>query len=354
MNNSAEARALFDLGHFELVAGFCFITPLPPHAISDDIDHPRSSSLILLEDGVPIGSPHSLHAEIRERGNGLFSHWQGALLFSTSDNTDPRANGRLYQAFIQPPLGKSEAAEQAIETLRALPADFNSSDAYYTIERCLSLLDPAAILGDTWKSWWSNGEFLSDYSRLENCGHRRTAERKYTVYQLVRSLHHIAGDAAECGVYNGSTAYFIARAGRETGHERAIHLFDSFAGLSLPAPEDGDYWHKGDLSMALGVATANLAGFPSVRFYPGWIPDRFHEVADRHFAFVHVDTDLYEPTKASIEFFYPRLVPGGMLVCDDYGSAICPGARKAMDDYFAGTGENIIDLPTMQGIVIKR
>ena len=53
---------------------------------------------------------------------------------------------------------------------------------------------------------------------------------------------------------------------------------------------------------------------------------------DRGFCFVNVDVDLHEPTRDSIEFFYPRMVPGGVMVFDDYGSQMqSPGAARAIE-----------------------
>ena len=74
---------------------------------------------------------------------------------------------------------------------------------------------------------------------------------------------------------------------------------------------------------------SRLAEFPNISYYKGWIPERFREVESLRFSFVHVDVDLEQPTRDSLEFFYPRLSPGGVLLCDDYGSSLCPGATSA-------------------------
>ncbi|WP_298332950.1 transglutaminase-like domain-containing protein [Asticcacaulis sp.] len=63
---------------------------------SDDIKATKRSGLLLLEDGFPLGPPHSGHQDIRENGGGQYSHWKGYLLFSSSDGSDPRTNGRRY------------------------------------------------------------------------------------------------------------------------------------------------------------------------------------------------------------------------------------------------------------------
>ncbi|HBH79257.1 MAG TPA: hypothetical protein DDY39_05465, partial [Nitrospira sp.] len=70
--------------------------------------------------------------------------------------------------------------------------------------------------------------------------------------------------------------------------------------------------------------------------YKGWIPDRFPEVKERRFAFVHIDVDLYQPIMDSLKFFFPRLLPGGIIVVDDYGYSIFPGAKKAVDEFRSG------------------
>jgi len=66
----------------------------------DTVEHPERSALILFEGDKPLAPAHALHDYIRESGRGAYSHWrEGQLYFSTSDGSDPRANGRRYLAF---------------------------------------------------------------------------------------------------------------------------------------------------------------------------------------------------------------------------------------------------------------
>ena len=69
---------------------------------SDDLEHPARSSLVLLEDGRELGPAHSLHLEVARQGRGRYSHWLGKLIFSSSDNTDPRFNKRNYAVRVKP------------------------------------------------------------------------------------------------------------------------------------------------------------------------------------------------------------------------------------------------------------
>ena len=83
--------------------GSNYIAALPPSRFApllsidgDTLEKASRSTLALFEDGRELGPPHAQHAWIREYGGGLFSHWGSSLYFSSSDNSDPRTNGRLY------------------------------------------------------------------------------------------------------------------------------------------------------------------------------------------------------------------------------------------------------------------
>ncbi len=179
------------------------------------------------------------------------------------------------------------------------------------------------------------------------------AGRRWMVYQLIRLTENVPGDTAECGVYQGGMSYLIASFLARSRLAKAHHLFDSFEGLSNPGSEDGSHWHEHDITAALSVAEKLLSGFQNVYFYKGWIPTRFREIADRQFSFVHIDVDLYQPTRDSIEFFYPRVSPGGIIICDDYGSVVCPGAIKAIDEYLQDKPEKMVKLTDGGGFLIK-
>lgn len=84
-------------GPIEPVGGYGFKFALPELSdVADDNGFNMRSKLMLYENGKPLGLAHCMHAVIRDRGNGRFSHWQGEVVFSASDNTDPRASGHYY------------------------------------------------------------------------------------------------------------------------------------------------------------------------------------------------------------------------------------------------------------------
>lgn len=201
--------------------------------------------------------------------------------------------------------------------------------------------------------WYKDAEFNRFLSRFEVMGDFND-DRRWMLAQLLRLTAAVPGDTAECGVYRGAMSYLICRFNESLAPaERTHFLFDSFQGLSAPSESDGAHWRRGDLRAPLDAAQAALAEFPKTRFLPGWIPERFGEVAEHRFSFVHVDVDLHDPTRDSLAFFYPRLNSGGVFLCDDYGVETCPGATKAVDAFLADKPEKALALSDGGGFFIK-
>lgn len=208
----------------------------------------------------------------------------------------------------------------------------------------------------TWPqlAWWEDRGFNSLLDLYGEKNHFNT-QRRWFLRQAVRMVGGVAGDSAECGVCLGCGSHIILEGNRLAQAPRHHHIFDSFAGLSPPTNRDGGYWREGDLCAAEDLVTNNLlrSGSRAFTCYKGWIPDRFREVADRTFAFVHIDVNLFDPTRDSLAFFYERMNAGGIIVCDDYGFTTCPGATRACDEVLQGRPERMIPLPDGGGFLIK-
>ncbi len=146
-------------------------------------------------------------------------------------------------------------------------------------------------------------------------------DRCYILHQFTLQCAWLPGDFAECGVYKGGTAMLCASALRDAGAgEKALHLFDTFQGMPEEASRDPGGHVPGQFGdTSLAAVQSRLADYPSVRFHPGLIPATLRDVADRTFAFVYLDLDLYQSTLDSLRFFYPRMVPGAVFLGDDYG-----------------------------------
>lgn len=228
----------------------------------------------------------------------------------------------------------------------------NKEMRYYAMERLANIFNPHFHFTEAGQVWRDDKAFEENYIGLVGDDFH-SLDRKYTVNQFLQLIKNISGDMAECGVYKGATAWFICSFIQQRGLNKTLHVFDSFEGLSKPKKEDGTYWAAGNLATDEAVCRKNLSAFNFVKYYKGWIPDRFQEVETTRFCFVHIDVDLYQPTFDAVSFFYERLNNGGIMICDDYGFSTCPGAKKAMDDFFANKKESLIMLTTGQGFIVK-
>lgn len=213
--------------------------------------------------------------------------------------------------------------------------------------RNLAWIDDPSEFRDAWKRFPEADDSVKD--------------RRFVLWSMAKSVRDLDGDSAECGVFAGAGSHLICEALRGSGTDHHHRVFDSFEGLSdpdgrdVPRRERTQAWQPRDLAVPLGRVERNLRQHGCVTFHPGWIPERFDDVADRTFRFVHVDVDLHQPTADSLRFFLPRMVPGGIVLCDDYGSTMCPGAKEAFDEAAREHGlASVIHLTTGQGFVVAR
>lgn len=215
------------------------------------------------------------------------------------------------------------------------------------------VLFPAYRFGWPQIAWWRSDDFNGYLDRFEERGGFNTG-RRWIVYQLTRLAAAVPGDTAECGVFKGAGSFLIGKALPGTPAQPRTHwVFDSFEGLSTPSAADGAFWKRGDMTYGVEGVRRALASVPHVRLCQGWIPAPFQEAAPCRFAFVHIDVDLEAPTRDSLAFFYPRMNPGGIIICDDYGFTTCPGATQAIDAYLADKPERMLALPAGGGFLIK-
>lgn len=151
----------------------------------------------------------------------------------------------------------------------------------------------------------------------------------------------LRGDVAEVGVYKGGTARWICEHSR-----KHVLLFDTFTGM--PEVKPVDIHKKGDFSDTSLSHVANLLnGLSNYSLYRGIFPRVNSEYADfRSFSFVHLDVDIYDSVKECLEFFSPRMTPGGIILLDDYNEPDCPGAKLATDEFVAAN--NLTVVPTVQ------
>jgi hypothetical protein len=163
--------------------------------------------------------------------------------------------------------------------------------------------------------------------------------RLRTLYRLARKVDgsQVPGSFVECGTCNGGSGAILAARAAQTG--RHVWLFDSFAGLPAPDPEDGGEaigWEGGCLGDEASVREVLAkvgARAEQVHIVKGWFEDTLATSTTGTIALLHLDGDWYASTRTILDAFYDRIHPGGFLVVDDYGH--WQGCRRAVDEFFA-------------------
>lgn len=121
------------------------------------------------------------------------------------------------------------------------------------------------------------------------------------------------GPRMEIGVLRGSTLAMIA------AHSGETYGVDSFEGMAEPGERDIvngiNNYPKGRFATPVSIVQQAV---PSAILIKGFVPEILSNVPDGPFAFVHLDLDHYGPTNAALEWLFPRMMAGGILLCDDW------------------------------------
>lgn len=181
--------------------------------------------------------------------------------------------------------------------------------------------------------------------------------RFYTIWFQINRLRsqNIIGAFAELGVYKGETARMI----HEMDNQRRFYLFDTFKGfdlndLALEISTDKKYSTSHFSDTTIESVKQFIDGNENLVFIPGYFPESAAGLNEEHYAFVHLDADLYKPTIAALNYFYPKLSPGGVILIHDYNHN-WSGLRKAVDEFLISIPESLIEIADSQGsaIIIK-
>jgi O-methyltransferase len=177
---------------------------------------------------------------------------------------------------------------------------------------------------------WLEPEFATLYEAVR--AHTLVdAQRCYELWDLACQAQRVEGDFLEVGCWRGGSGCVIASAARS----RITYLCDTFAGVVKTGTRDGLYrgGEHADTSPAIVTNLARKLDLANVRVVPGIFPDDHRsDFSDKHFAFVHLDVDAYLSTKDALEFVWPRLPTGGVVVFDDYGMITTNGVTALIDE----------------------
>jgi O-methyltransferase len=195
---------------------------------------------------------------------------------------------------------------------------------------------------DIYDAWIHEREpNLGDYTRL------------YFIYLNLKHCieKNIDGSIAEIGVYKGNSAKLM----HNLAPERRIYLFDTFEGFNQKDLQaETISIHKDAFKDTSLKYVKDFVGTDDKVIYcKGYFPETAkYVIQNEKFALVHIDCDIYEPIKASLEYFYPMMVKGGLIIVHDYATGFWTGATRAVDEFLPSIQETPVLIPDKSGSLV--
>ncbi len=219
------------------------------------------------------------------------------------------------------------------------------SDGLATMHNCDFLRDPY------FEKAYQSGQKTGSW------GNANPAWRAYVGCWAAEQVKSLPGDFVECGVNRGGLSRAVVDYVNFAALGKTFYLLDTFAGLDERYMSETERQAKnptfgGRYQDCYEDVCRTFADIP-VKVIRGSIPETLLEVDTQQVCYLSIDMNCVEPEIAAAEFFWDKLVPGAIVVLDDYGWADCLEQKKAFDDFARQKGIAILSLPTGQGLFFK-
>lgn len=187
----------------------------------------------------------------------------------------------------------------------------------------------------TYSPWLFNQEFLTIYNQIKN-NTLVDIYRCYEVFTLMKQVNKLSeGAIIEIGVFQGGTAAIIASQAKRYVINENIYLCDTFEGVVKSSQLDG-YYTNGEHSASASIIEQLLKDMKieNTLLLRGIFPEDTARMitVDEKFRFCHIDVDVYQSAKDIIEWIWPRMVIGGIVLYDDFGFDTCEGIMKHVEE----------------------
>ncbi|QTN29945.1 class I SAM-dependent methyltransferase [Rhodoferax sp. AJA081-3] len=232
----------------------------------------------------------------------------------------------------------TEFSKAVKDLTEMMPDGYHASDNFITWGRNNSMFDDQKFV----QAWESNAESFVD---------KGIVWRRYILATSAFHCVQLDGDFVECGTYTGvGVKTVVDYLGGKNFPKQfwAYDVFEHQEGMeNIPLPEVGHQLHE--------RVQRKFEGYPQVRIVKGLIPDSFEGNCPDRIAYLHIDLNQAPAEVAALDYLFDRVVPGGIVILDDYEWAMVYRPQKlAEDEWFDKRGYRVVPLPTGQGMVIKR
>lgn len=211
----------------------------------------------------------------------------------------------------------------------------------------------------TYNPWNKDGLFQEVYDLVQ----RYTLVDKYRCYELWKLIEQSAklnnGSIIEIGVWRGGTGALIARQAKNCDIEDRVFLCDTFTGVVKAGPRDSLYKggeHSNTTRQVVEELVFKRMNLDNVEILEGIFPDQTsHQIAEGlQFRFCHIDVDVYQSAKDIVDWIWDRIVPGGIVVYDDYGFKGCDGIKKYVEEQINFKDRFVVHNLNGHAVIFKR
>ncbi len=218
-----------------------------------------------------------------------------------------------------------------------------------------------AYLPDAYTTFNAHSEFKKLFSRFTKYNKFNNAGDIARLWSFILNVQqvmeeNIEGDFAELGVWRGNTSAVLAHFAAK--HNRQVYLFDTFEGFNhqdikgIDVDKTIGTYDGTSLYTVKDVIGDNFACCHCIK---GYFPASVNEAHRLNmYAVVSLDCDLYEPMKAGLQFFYPLMPKGGILLLHDYSNRYWPGVKTAVDEFTREVKEFVVLMPDKSGSAFIR
>jgi O-methyltransferase len=207
----------------------------------------------------------------------------------------------------------------------------------------------------TYSPWLQDTEFNEAYDVIKEY----TLVDKYKCYelwQLIQESTKLKGAIIEVGVWKGGSAALIAKRAQLSDIQDNIYLCDTFTGVVKAGEKDSLYLggEHADASKKGVQRLLKKLNLNNIKILEGIFPEETEKfVKDENFRFCHIDVDVYQSAKDIVEWIWPKLVTGGIIVFDDYGVKGCDGITTFVNEQRRKKDRLIIHNLNGHAIIIK-
>jgi O-methyltransferase len=201
--------------------------------------------------------------------------------------------------------------------------------------------------------------FAESYRLGEGTGSFRANRIQWRAHVACWAASHaklLEGDFVECGVYRGGLARAIVNYVGFEHLQKRFFLCDTYEGLvdAYISDEEKRMGKKaGGFEESYEIVKQTFAAFPNVRIVRGIVPEVLSQVDATKVCYLSLDMNCAPPEVAAAEYFWDKMVTGGVILLDDYNWVGYEPQKKAMDEFAARKGVPVLNLPTGQGLILK-